>query len=99
MGDPTDALHAKCQVALIEFLSSDLDLAFATLKSIGSLYTPNLRQAIIGRVQLALNTIRSLEGRIEGPENWGAIHERADELEAALAAYAEVNRSGERTGR
>ena len=85
-GDP---LFARSQQAMIQFLSTDLDLAFTLLDTarIEAADDPAHSQAALGDAQAALARVRSFEGRIRNREAWNAIGARADELEAAIKEF------------
>jgi hypothetical protein len=44
-------------------------------------------QAALEKARVALASIRRFEGRIEDPRAWKNIHDRADDLEAALREF------------
>jgi hypothetical protein len=90
--DPTQALHAKNQVALIDFLSADLGVAFTILKTaeLEATDNPDHCRAALAKVRAALDTIRSFEGRIDDPQSRKTIHDRADELSGKLDRFSEV---------
>lgn len=80
----------KSQGLLIDFLNADLDLAFTWLRTaaIDVRDDPEGCKFAVAKVRAALDTIRRLEGRITGVMPRREIHARADELEAALNAFA-----------
>jgi hypothetical protein len=90
--DPTKALHAKNQVALIDFLSADLDVAFTMLKTaeIESQDDPDHCRAALTKVRAALDTIRRFERGIDDPQSRKTIHDRADELNGNSDRFSEV---------
>jgi hypothetical protein len=76
--------RARGQRALVEFLQTDLNLAFTMLQAVELASRPEHRYSALGYVGHALHTIRILQGRIEDSESWNTIHDRAHELERAL---------------
>jgi hypothetical protein len=81
-----DALLARHQDALVEFLQTDLSIGFTFLES-AKLADPGHSQELIGRVHKVLNTVRFFSGRIQNRVVWRQIHERANALEAALEEF------------
>ncbi len=92
MSGPLDqfaALKAENQRTLIDFLRVDLDLAFTLLETakIEADSNPARCEAVLGKVRVALESTRLFQKRIDDPDESGKINDRADELEAALAAF------------
>jgi hypothetical protein len=79
--------RARGQRALLEFLQTDLNLAFTMLQAVELASRPEHRHSALGHVGHALHTIRILQGRIEDPDWWNTIHDRAHELERALDSF------------
>lgn len=74
------------QTALIEFLSADLDLAFTLLET-AEVTSSAERTTIIVGVRRSLELVRRLGCRIRDHAVSAAVHNRADELEAALECW------------
>jgi hypothetical protein len=88
--DPSKTLHAQNQVALIDFLTLDLDLAFTILRTaeMEAKDHPEHYRSALTKVQAALDTIQSLGSRIEDLRAWTTIHDRANELKSAFEAVS-----------
>lgn len=84
--DPA-AQRAKSQTVLVEFLTTDLDLALRSCTQPTFTHDQEHRRSAVQTVRRALENIRHLEGRIENRDRWKVIHARADELESALRAF------------
>ena len=87
--DDPEAQQARSQATLIAFLTTDLDLAFTMLRTASITHDEQHRESTLQHVWKALENIRRLEGRIKDCSAWQAIHDRADELEAALRAHVD----------
>ena len=88
--EPTaDPLIARSQQAMIQFLSTDLDLAFTLLETarIELRSDPAHSQAAVANAEVALARVRSFEGRVRDHEAWETIGARANELEAAIKEF------------
>jgi hypothetical protein len=85
--DPTAALQARGQALLVEFLHTDLDLAFTFLETarIETGSDDAHAKAALRNAQTALGSIRHFQGRVEDPAEWGKIQSRTDKLEAAIS--------------
>jgi hypothetical protein len=82
------SLTARSQRLLVQFLEVDLDLAFTFLQTAGleaGVDIAHYHQAM-GRAQTALDSIRHFQGRITDPDQSRRIRDRANQLEAAIAA-------------
>ena len=79
--------HAFAQTTLVDFLRADLDLCFTMLKTAELASDPQHTRAAIEKVRSGLQVIRNLSGRIENPQTWTAVNNRADELERALGSF------------
>jgi hypothetical protein len=76
------------QALLIEFLSTDLDLAF-TFLDLAQMYIqsdPDHFRGLMQKARRVLETVRKFEERIQDPRARQATRERGDSLEAAMAA-------------
>ena len=84
-----DAQWARAQVALIDFLHADLDLAFTWLRTaaIDVRDDPQGYELALTKVRAALDAIRGLEGLIDSDLARGEIDARADELETAIRTF------------
>jgi hypothetical protein len=87
--DSLATLTARTQKALIDFLSVDLDLAFTFLQTaeIEADSDPVHCKAAFQKALVALGAIRQFQERIEDPQERQKIHDRTDELEAALIDF------------
>jgi hypothetical protein len=83
------ALHTKNQQLLIEFLETDLDLAFTIIETarIEHELDPPQCESALAKARMALATVRQFFGRIEDANARGEVHNRADELQSALDAF------------
>ena len=90
MADRYAGLQARTQRALIEFLSVDLDLALTFLQTAKIEADSDFAHcaAAFNKARIALVSIRHFQGRIQDPAEWQKIHDRANELQAALNAFA-----------
>jgi hypothetical protein len=79
-------LEARCQRALLGFLVVDLNLVFTFLQNV-RIQDERKPDSYEG-VRTALESIRRLQRRIENPEAWEAIQNRANHLEAELKKLA-----------
>ena len=81
-----EMLIAQSQTLLIEFLRSDVALAF-TFLGIAQTHKesdPARYRGEIHKAKAAVDTIRKFEGRIQDPNAWSDIHEHGNQLEAAI---------------
>ena len=78
-------LTSTSQEAIATFLSMELDLA-GTMVNVTTTQ-PEQRDAALDYAHAALGLVRHLEGRIQDPALWRAIHARTDELEAILQQH------------
>ena len=85
--------HALSQKTLVEFLQADLDLCVTILTAAEATSDPEHYRSALRRAGEGLVMIRRLSGRIEDPQAWKVIHERADELEKALASFPAHHRT------
>lgn len=84
----TTELQKRGQAALIEFLKTELDLAFTFLDTADvDRDEPETVNKLLHKVRDALETVRRFEGRIGEPSAWSAVHGRADELETAMQSF------------
>jgi hypothetical protein len=85
--------HTRSQETLVAFLQTDLDLSFTMLTTaqldVGRTSDQDHYHAALDNARKALLMIRSLEGRVEDPKSWKAIHDRTDELERELNLFPE----------
>lgn len=81
------------QAVLVEFLRTDLDLAFAFLAIAKreSAYNPDHRDLVLINVRATLQVIKKFQGRIEDRHHWSEINVRAGQLEAALSGFNSSN--------
>ena len=84
-------LKTRSQDVLIQFLNTDLDLAFTMLRTaqIEAQFDPEAFPDAMQRVQDALRTVRSFVGRVEERNVWSRILSRSDELEASIAEVSD----------
>jgi hypothetical protein len=80
--------RAKSQKALLDFLQTDLDIAFTMLRMVELTSNPEHYHSALGEIRQTVHAIRNLQGRIENPELWKTIHNRANELERTLESLA-----------
>jgi len=85
--DRLSAVHAASQEAIAAFLVTEIDLAFTMLDVATA--QPETRYAAVEHARAALLVVRQFEGRVEDPKLWRAIHQRTDELEAAIHELSE----------
>jgi hypothetical protein len=81
-------LHEQRQQRLIEFLETDLDLAFTFVRMAQTREKANARNRLLRNARRVLEAVRRFEGRIVDARAWATIHERADELERVLSTFA-----------
>jgi hypothetical protein len=79
--------HALAQKTLVDFLEADLDLCFTMLQTAVLASDPEHTRSAIQRVQLGLQAIRNLSGRIEDAQILTVVHGRADDLERTLEKF------------
>ncbi len=89
--DSFELRHAQSQTKLIEFLRSNLDVAFAMFNAAELEDDPERYKSALEEARVALDTIRSLERRIEDSGAFRDIHGRARELQATLNAFVKTN--------
>jgi hypothetical protein len=85
--DSFESRHAQSQTKLIEFLQSDLDVAFAMLNAAELEDDQECYKSALERARVALDTIRGLEERIEDAGAFRDIRARAGELGATLNGF------------
>ena len=92
-----EELRNDSQAALIQFLTTDLELAATLLQSatIEAYADPVRVPEVLGKVREAVQTVRHLLRRLEDPSIWHDIHRRTDEIEAQLNHH--LIRSGPRS--
>jgi hypothetical protein len=107
MSTPTDELQQQIvrgHQALLDFLRTDLDLAFTilgTAKIEQDAGNPQHMTASINTARKALESIRSLAKRIQDPAALSEVEAGAAELEAALTQFelgADPRRMGQGRG-
>ena len=81
----------RFQQTLIDFLNSHLDVGFTfcssaelEMQSVFARKDEGEYALFKENAQIALETVRKFEGRIENREVWAKIHARADELEKLI---------------
>jgi hypothetical protein len=74
------------QASLLELLQADLDRAASLLAKTG-ISNPVDRLSIVQEATNLLKRIRQMEGRIQDPKVWQAIHTRANEIDRALENF------------
>ena len=79
-------LHEQAQQRLVEFLDTDLDLAFTFVRMAQTREDRNRRDRLIDNARKVLEAVRRFEGRIVDVKAWSTLHARADELERLLSA-------------
>jgi len=95
MDDPTpedphlEPSKEASQALLLQFLRTDLDLAFTFLDTaeIESAHDPEHRDSALAKARAALQVVRKFQGRIQDRDRWSEINARADQLEAALDGF------------
>ncbi len=89
MHDSSKVAKLREQRTLIEFLNTDLDLAFTFLNTakIGLGCDEEHRTAALKKAAAALAAVRYFQQRIEDAAEWQKIQARADELENALQEF------------
>ena len=80
-----DELRETAQRRLIEFLETDLELAF-TFVNMAQTRGEGPRERLLQHARKAVDAVRGFEGRMSDPREWTSIHERADELQRLLSA-------------
>ena len=92
--DSFAVLHEQTQALVIDFLNADLDLAFTFVESarVEAGSDDVHAKSLLEKAKAALKAVRHFQGRIEAPEAWTAINERAVKLEAALVDVTEFKR-------
>ena len=83
-------LQAQNQAELIQFLNTDLDLAFTMIQTarIEAKYDPDEVPGLLQRIRDAVRTVRALSGRIQDQTVCAKIHSRTDQLETLAAELA-----------
>jgi len=78
---------AHNQAELIEFLNTDLDLAFTMIKTarIEAQYDPLELPGLLQKIRDAVRTVRALTGRVQDQTVCAKIHSRTDQLETLAA--------------
>jgi hypothetical protein len=81
-----EKLRNDSQAALIQFLTTDLEVAATLLQSATvEAYTDPVRvPEVLGKVRETVQTVRHFCGRVEDPSVWHDIHRRTDEIETQL---------------
>jgi hypothetical protein len=82
-----DELREPAQRRLIEFLETDLELAFTFVNMAQTREEGPSRERLLQHARKAVDAVRGFEGRITDPGAWTAIHDRADELQRLLSAF------------
>jgi hypothetical protein len=82
------AVRTERQASLVSFLTNELNLSFTLLQTAALSDESAHRTQAIDMATRALGVVRGLLGNIEDVHEWNTIHERADELEAALGTFA-----------
>ena len=93
MSDPSpnrfDALKARTQDNLIQYLNVDLDLAFTFLQTvrieIG--FDAKHSNAVVEKARIALASIRKFQRHVEDQNASAKINDRASRLEAAIDGF------------
>ena len=90
--DLDEAHWARAQGALVDFLNTDLDLAFTWLKTAASdaRDDPKGYELGLAKVREALNAIRRLQGRVDDILAKREIAARVAELETAIGNVSEL---------
>jgi hypothetical protein len=85
---PGSSNAGEVQTALINFLTTNLQVAFAELKTAEAKAGSNPARArfALAKAREALKMVRRFEGRVEDPGVAEDIQTRADALESALRA-------------
>ena len=83
-----DALRARVQKTMADFLRIDADLAFTFLRTatIEADRDPRHSESALNKARVALDTLRHLVLRIDEAAVRAEIESRTDELEAAIIA-------------
>jgi hypothetical protein len=83
------SLSARSQENLIAHLCIDLDVAFTFLETAriegGSDVSHSM--AAVEKARIALASVRKFQGRVENPDEWVKINDRANQLEAAINGF------------
>jgi hypothetical protein len=82
-----DELRETAQRRLIEFLETDLELAFTFVSMAQTRREGPSRQRLLQHAREAVDAVRRFEGRITDARAGAAIHERADELQRLLSTF------------
>lgn len=86
--DPTlEALHRRNQLALIDFLNTDLDVAFTYLTIAHSAKSRDDATPLLSKARTAIETVRGFLPRVDDPRASADIRSQADRLDAELADY------------
>ena len=80
------SLEQRSQKALIDFLSTDLDLCFTMLESARLSSRREHRERTLATVRAGLVTLRYLMDRVQNASTSSKLHARADELESAISS-------------
>jgi len=77
-------LKARSQHLIIDFLNADLDMAFTLLATVRNENgdKPDHYEEAFDKARIALESIRRFQGRIDDPEAWETVRNRAHQLEA-----------------
>jgi hypothetical protein len=82
-----EELREQTQQRLVEFLETDLDLAFTFVRMAQTREKANARNRLLRNARRVLEAVRRFEGRIVDAKAWSTVHERADELERLLSTF------------
>src|ERR1051326_6964075 len=87
-----EALRAKNQAVLAEFLSTEIELGFTLLQTakIEADSDRDHARSALTVAKEALSSLRRFENRIEDPTASADLQSRADQLESAIAAFSRI---------
>ena len=80
-----DSVRAINQQQLIDFVTTDIELALTFLETARISGNPEHKRALIEKARTALVTVRRFAGQIEDPDKSQSIHSRANRLEGAIS--------------
>ena len=89
MTPESEPLSEGAQRSLADFLQSDMDLCFTMLNTAEIASDPAHTRSALRHVTEGLLTVRKLLAGIRDLKLQNAVHERADELERALASFSD----------
>jgi hypothetical protein len=88
-----ESARQRSQVALIDFLNTEVDLGLTLLKTADLTNNPTHGKQAVAMAIEAVATVRLFQDRIRDPAAWRKIQTRTDDLASRFSAYEERGES------